>query len=301
MKEAIRTPLVGAFLVIAYTAAITMADAMTKHLAIAYEAPQVLMIVSAAVVFISMGTILVRNDTSALRTKAPRAMALRSGATVVAAVLFYYAFALLPFADVFLFIGMVPILAGLMSAPVLREKVSPATWVALCVGAFGVYLLFPGGHTDIGAGHIVAFGAAAAGTFAIVMSRYIARIEDNAIAQVFYPQLAVFICMLIATPFVWQPMSQFDLSLSLMCGITLFGARYALALAMQSLPAYAATPLINVQFVWMVVVGMVIFHEVPAAHTVSGAVFIVLSGLFLVYEQKVRATPARRETASTVS
>ena len=216
-----QAPLVGAALVAVYTGAVTISDAFTKHLATQFAAPQVLTICSATILVIIVLSALSRRRVFAVRTSCPRAMALRSVMTVFAAVLFYYAFALLPFADVFLFIAMVPIMAGLMSAPILRERVKPLSWVALFLGSFGVYLLFPGGLSGVVTGHVVAFFATLCGTLAIVMARYIARVEDNPLALVFYPQLAILLTMGAVSPLVWQPIHGVELLYAVLCGATM--------------------------------------------------------------------------------
>ena len=75
-----------------------------------------------------------RGPRQGLRTTCPRAMALRSVMTVISATCYFYAFRLLPFAEVFVFIGLVPLLAGLLSGPILGEHVRGPAWLALGAG-----------------------------------------------------------------------------------------------------------------------------------------------------------------------
>merc|ERR1711965_1135334 len=70
-------------------------------------------------------------------------MAVRAVLTVCAAIGFFQAFRLLPFADVFVFIALMPLIAAALSGPVLGERVRPATWTALLLGAGGVLCLMP--------------------------------------------------------------------------------------------------------------------------------------------------------------
>jgi len=211
--------LTGLGLVVLYTLTITLSDAFTKHLAASFQAPQVLVIVSGAILGLSLAfqtrhMRLGRRSAAEphpLKTTMPGAMALRALMTVVAAILFYYAFAMLPFADVFIFIALVPIFAGLLSAPILGEKVAPMSWLALGLASCGVILLFPEGRANATLGHAIAFFAAFSGTVAIVLGRLIARSEDAPMAQVFWPQAAVFASMALVAPFVWEPIGTSDL------------------------------------------------------------------------------------------
>lgn len=285
-----KTVAFGALLVVIYTALISSADAITKLIAGGYAAPQLFCLSGLIVVTLCALADRHRSQQRGLRTICPCAMALRSGATVLAAASFFYAFRYLPFAEVFLFIGLMPILAGLMSGPILGEHVRPSAWAALVAGFVGVICLFPTGLGSVTSGHGFALAAAAFGTFSMIMARFIGRYESNSIAQVFYPNLAIFGVMALALPFVWQPMPLSDLGLVVAYAALLFGARWLLVVALRQLAAYAVTPLMNLQFVWMVVLGAVFFDEFPATGTYLGVAIVIGSGLFLVWDQFAPAT-----------
>jgi drug/metabolite transporter (DMT)-like permease len=285
MSAAVRKTVLGAGLVVVYTALISSADAITKLIAGGYAAPQLFCLSGLLVVLFSALADRHPSQRRGLRTECPRAMALRSGATVLAAIGFFYAFRLLPFAEVFLFIGLMPLLAGLMSGLVLKEHVRPAAWMALGAGFIGVACLFPSGIDAISLGHVSALAGAVFGTFSMIMARYIGRYESNALAQVFYPNLAIFVSMGVALPLVWTPMPLADFGWVAAYAALLFGARWVVVVALRLLAAYAVTPLMNLQFVWMVVLGAVFFGELPAAGTLLGVAIVIGSGLFLVWDQ----------------
>ncbi len=289
--------LIGAGLVVIYTALISSADAITKLIAGGYAAPQLFALSGLIVVSLSILSDRHPSQRMGLATSCPRAMAVRSGATVLASVSFFYAFRNLPFAEVFVFIGLMPILAGLMSALILREHARPGAWIALGAGFVGVLCLFPEGVAGVSAGHLWAFSAAFFGTLSMVMARFIGRHETNALAQVFYPNLAVFAVMAVALPFVWKPMPLADLGWVVAYAVLLFGARWLLVVALRLLAAYAVTPLMNLQFVWMVVLGAVFFGEFPAPGTYVGVAIVIATGLFLIWDQ-LAPTTARKPALS---
>jgi len=290
--------LAGALLVVAYTGLIASADGITKLLAGQYSAAQIYALSGAMVA----GFCLLADRLPALRggfrTVCPRAMALRSGATLIAAVCFFYAFRLLPFAEVFVFIGLMPLLAGAMSGLVLKEPVRPAAWIALSAGFAGVLFLLP--HSDGGAhadwGHVVALGAVVSGTFSMTLARFIGRYERNSLAQVFYPNLTICLVMLLLLPFVWMPMPLADVAWAAAYAFLLFGARWLLVVALRLLASYAVTPLMNLQFIWMAVIGAVFFGEFPPASTYTGGAIVIASGLYLVWDQFAPAVPRLRNS-----
>ncbi|WP_417673646.1 DMT family transporter [Pseudodonghicola sp.] len=283
MSGARRQALVGAGLVVIYTGLIAAADAITKRIADGFEAPQMFAVSGAIVVGLSL--LLARGKRAAIRTGCPRSMMLRSAATVMAAVAFFQAFRLLPFADVFLFIGVMPVLAALMSGAILGEYPRPAAWGALLVGAVGVACLFPAGLHAVEPGHLWAGFAAVSGTFSMVMARFIGRHESNAIAQVLWPNLALFAVSLVGLPLVWRPMGLAELGWIAGYAGVLFLARWVSVVALRLLPAYAVTPLMNLQFVWMITLGALAFGEWPAAGTLLGAAIVIASGIYLLWDQ----------------
>jgi drug/metabolite transporter (DMT)-like permease len=236
-----------------------------------------------------------------MRTRAPGAMAARSLATVLAAVCFFEAFRRLGFAEVFLFIGLMPILSALMARPVLGEAVSPASWGALMAGLLGVICLFPQGISALSAGHAIALAAAVCGTLSIVLSRRIAAVESNALAQVFYPNLAILLSMGAVLPWVWVPMAWADAGWAVVYGVLLFAARWLLVLALRDLAAHAVTTLMKLQFIWMVGIGAAVFGEWPGANVFLGAAIVIGSGLFLVYDDQLRGKPAKARATATAA
>lgn len=285
--ERLSLPVLGTVLVVIYTVLITFSDALTKYLAQFYEAPQLLSIVALLIVLMSLGSGRIGKDRAraSLRTTCPGTMALRAGLTVLATVMFFDALATLVFAQVFLFIALVPLFSALMSGPVLGEKVRLSVWIALACGFAGVLFMVKVDLSAITTGHVSALIGSVSGTASIVLARYIGRFEDNSLAQVFYPQSAVFLSMVLLAPTGWQPMPLFDLMLAVACAVVLFSARLLLVIALRHLSAYAVTPLMNLQFVWMVLIGFVVFREVPEASTFFGAVIVMVSGAYLIFDQ----------------
>ena len=277
--------LAGVGLTALYTLLISTADAITKLFATSYAAPQLFALSGGIVALLALVSNRKAGQWRGVRTACPKAMAIRAGATVLGSIAFYYAFRLLPFAEVFLFIALIPLVAALMSGPVLGEPVRPQVWAALVVGTVGVMCLFPGGLSSVGLGHLVALAAVLLGTVSMVASRYIGQRDDNILSQVFYPNLALMAVMACALPFVFQPMGLADLGWAVAYAVFLFGARWVLVAALRMLPAYVVTPLMNLQFLWMVAIGFVAFGEVPWAGVFVGAAIVIAAGSWLVWDQ----------------
>ncbi len=301
------TPVLGALMVVVYTGVLSSADGITKLLAGGYEAAQIYVFSGAMIAGLCLLIAVLRpryaqEDTWEVagrtpararlwpwQTNCPRAMAARSLAAVIAALCFFYAFHLLPFAQVFLFIGLMPLMAGILSGLVLDEQIRLSAWAALLAGFIGVLFLFPTGLSSASLGHLLALGGAALGTFSMIMARYISRFDSDLLPQVFYPNLVLCLVMLPALPFVWQGMPLSDLAWTCGYAVLLFAARWLAVASLRLLPAYVVTPLMNLQFIWMVFIGAWAFGEMPSQGTWIGGLIVIGSGLFLLWGQVLAA------------
>ncbi|MGK7653057.1 DMT family transporter [Roseovarius sp. B08] len=287
-----KTVLLGVALTVIYTLLITGADAITKLFSANYAAPQMFALSGGLVAFFCLVAGHRTAATSVLATGCPWIMALRAAATVIGTCAFFYAFKLLPFAEVFLFIAIIPILAALLSRVMLKEYAGGQVWGAMILGVIGIATLFPGGLHSLGAGHLVAFLAVAMGAVSMVASRYIGQRDPGGLlSQVFYPNLALMIVMGGALPFVFVPMSWWDVLWVAYYAALLFGARWVLVAALKLLPAYVVTPLMNLQFLWMVAIGSMAFGERTGAGVFLGAALLITAGAWLVWDQVRAPTP----------
>ncbi|SEK30330.1 EamA-like transporter family protein [Roseovarius nanhaiticus] len=285
---------VGVGLTVIYTALISSADAITKMFAASYAAPQLFALSGGIVALLAVLVNRAGPNPRGVATRCPRAMAIRSTATVLGAGAFFYAFRLLPFAEVFLFIAMIPLITALLSGPVLGEAVRPQAWGAVCLGMIGLLCLAPRGLGTFQLGHAVALAAVLLGTVSMMASRYIGLRDGNLLAQVFWPNLALAGVSALALPFVWAPMGLGDLGWAVLYAGLLFAARWVLVGALKALPAYVITPLMNLQFLWMVAIGAAVFGEVPGTALYLGAALVITAGAWLIYDQAFPNGAARK-------
>lgn len=285
----------GLVLIVIYCVLATFADAATRLVAQEFEAPQLFFFSGAVGLTLSFALNRRTHGAGAMRPKAPWLLALRSALFVMSCAFYFYAFRALLFVEVFAFIALVPVIAALLSSPILKESVHPFSWVALLAGTGGMLVMHPSGFSSMSFGHFAALLGAMTGAISMVLARLISRYDSNALLQVFYPNVAICAVMALALPFVYQPMSLNFTLIIVGYGVLLFAARWVLILALAHLPAYVVTPLINLQFVFMLGLGYVAFGEVPSAQIVVGAMIIMTAGAMLVIEQYRRST---RETRS---
>ena len=97
-------------------------------------------------------------------------------------------------------------------------------------------------------------------------------------------------------PFVWVTPSWHDILFGIFIGVASTAGQWIVVLAFRYADASVLAPFSYTQLLWVSVLGFLIFGEVPDGWTVTGAAFIVASGLYTAHRER-----ARRSQLLTVS
>jgi drug/metabolite transporter (DMT)-like permease len=94
------------------------------------------------------------------------------------------------------------------------------------------------------------------------------------------------LCALV--PFVWVAPTWHDIAFGILIGVASTAGQWIVVLAFRYADASVLAPFSYTQLLWVSILGFVIFGEVPDLWTVTGAVFIVGSGLYTAHRERVR-------------
>ena len=281
-------------------------DVVIKVLGGAYSPIQ---IVFFSVVFsFPLATLYLMRDTTSgtLLPKHPYWMAARTVAAVITGFSAFYAFSVLPLAQVYAIIFASPLLITVMAIPVLGEVVRLRRGIAVIIGLIGVLIVLRPGQTELGLGHLAALAAAVCGAFASIVVRKIGR-EERTVVIMLYPMMANFLIMAALLPLVYQPMPIDDLARVGVVAVFAWIAGRFLIAAYNSGEAVVVAPMQYSQMIWATAYGFFFFDEVPDGGTILGTSVIILSGLYIVLRESnsaessspVLRTRSRPETGTT--
>jgi drug/metabolite transporter (DMT)-like permease len=111
---------------------------------------------------------------------------------------------------------------------------------------------------------------------------------EHAITTMTYSSITG-VCILSAlVPFVWVTPSWNDILFGILIGVASTAGQWIVVLAFRYADASVLAPFSYIQLLWVSILGFVIFGEVPDIWTVSGAIFIVASGLYTAHRERVR-------------
>jgi drug/metabolite transporter (DMT)-like permease len=112
--------------------------------------------------------------------------------------------------------------------------------------------------------------------------------QERAATTMAYSSIAG-VCILSAVaPWVWVAPSWQDVLLGVFIGVASTAGQWIVVLAFRYADASVLAPFSYTQLLWVAILGFLVFGEVPDVWTVSGAVFIVASGLYTAHRERVR-------------
>jgi drug/metabolite transporter (DMT)-like permease len=274
---------------------LSVMDGLIKFVSESHPTAQVVFFRSTIGLF-PIAVMLVR--AGSLRPLQTRRLGLHLGRGLIAAIAtfsLFYAFSALPLGDVYAIGFAAPLFVTAMSVPLLGEPVGWRRWAAVIVGFGGVLLMvLPRGASSDG---LVSIGVAAAllGTagyaLSLVLMRRLGSTETN-VAMVFYGGIVTTV-LGVAGVFLgdlapwlgWATPEGLDLVLLIVIGV--IGGAGALMMAQAF---RVATPSVLVPFeytgmVWGVLIGWVVWHDVPTAWIWGGTGLVVASGLYILHRE----------------
>jgi drug/metabolite transporter (DMT)-like permease len=210
--------------------------------------------------------------------------AIRTVATMLTGLLAFYAFSVLPLAQVYSILFAMPLIITVLAIPILGEKVGFHRWMAVIVGLIGVLVVLRPDDVQLELGHLAALGAAFSGATASVIVRKIGQ-EERLVVLMIYPMIVTFFVMAIVLQFNYVPMPLEDMRISFLIALLgVIGTLFVIASYRLGEAAIVA-PMQYSQIIWASVFGYVLFDEQMNSSAVIGTAIIIASGLYIVLRE----------------
>ncbi|SLN77714.1 DMT family transporter [Oceanibacterium hippocampi] len=276
----------GILCIFAGAAAMSGLDAIGKFLVERYPVMQVLGIRAALAVAFLVPMIMYQGGLKVLRTDRPWVHLVRASAGMAAFLCFFFAVRVMNLADAVTVAFAAPLFMTALAVPILGEKVGIRRWSATIVGFLGVMLVVePTGGLAPGA--LLAIGAAVFYALAQVVTRSLGRTESM-LSLVAYMSIMQLIVAGAVTPFVWVPVDPAHIWLLVMMAVLGLGAHYLTAVAYSRVAVAILAPFEYTALLWAVLLGYLVFQEIPAGNVWLGAAIIAGAGLYTAYRERAR-------------
>ena len=278
------TRLTGVLFAIAANGLFATSDTLVKLLSLHYPIFQIIAM-QASVACIVVGVVIWRDKAYRLSTiRNPKMLIGRGFLAGVGTVSGFYAFSLLPLADVYSITFGSPLVVTVAAAWLLGERTPPARWAAILVGFSGILIMVQPGYAALSLGHLTAFLNVFVGAGVILIMRTIGSQENRAVmvAAVMAGQLTASLPGL----FLSHAPEWGDAGLVIVAGLVMVSAQFLMIEALRRAPASSVAPMQYTKLIWAIPVGLFVFGDEPKLHVLAGALVVIGSVLYLLDHQR---------------
>jgi len=227
------------------------------------------------------------------RMRHPLAVQGRALIGLTASVLSVFAFTTIPLAEVYAVAFLSPLFVTLLSMLLLREQVGPWRWFAVVAGFAGVLIVVRPGFRELEWGHAAALAMAVLSASSIILMRSLSGKERHTTILGFLILYGVaFNGIAMAATSMRMP-SPAEWGILLLAGAFAAAGHIMLLRATHYAQANHIAPTHYSQIVWAVVLGALLFDELPDIWSVIGLCIIAGSGLLTILRERIRLGTVR--------
>lgn len=282
-----RHRMTGIALMCGAVASFAVLDATAKYLGGHMDTLQVVWARYASAFLLTLAVVNPLSRPGLTRTRRPVLQFARSALLLGSTLFNFLAFRHLQLDQALSILFSTPFIVAILAGPLLGEWIGWRRWLAILAGFSGVLLVTRPGHGGIHPAALYSVASAVCYSLYIVTTRILSRTESDQ-TTLFYSNLVGFLVMTPVLPFVWSMPGNWWL-IALMVGFGAFAGfgHYLLIAGHRLAPASILAPFIYTQLVWAVLLGYLIFRDVPSNWTLAGAAVVIASGLYLLHRERV--------------
>jgi len=258
-------------------------DALGKFMVATYSVGQLLMLRACAALLV-LAPMVWRQRAEFWPIERPWLQLLRVTLSTLEVAAFFLATVYLPLADVVTYYLACPIFVTALSAIVLRERVGWRRWSAILIGFCGVLIALRPSAQTVSWPALIALGGSTSFAVLMLITRSLRGTPDIVLASSqFVGTLTLGALM---SPFGWATPSLGSLVLFAAAGCISVSALLCVNRALKLAPASVVVPYQYSMIVWAVMLGYVVFGDVPSWATILGAAIIIGAGLYIFLRER---------------
>ncbi len=220
-----------------------------------------------------------------LRSVAPGLQISRGLCAIISATAFVFALRHVPLADAVAVSFAAPFMVTVLGALLLGEQVGVRRWSAILAGFVGTLIVIRPGFGVFHPAIFLVLLAAAAFAFRQILSRYLGN-RDRTDTTLAYTALTTIVLLAIPLPFFWQaPVSLNHIGIMAVMALLAGTGEYLIIRALEIALAVVVAPMQYAMIVFSSVWGFLIFGHIPDVWTWTGALVIIVSGVYMMVRE----------------
>lgn len=215
----------------------------------------------------------------------------RAALAAIAMAAGYTAIAYLPLADFTALSFSRAFFLTVLAVIILGEVVGPRRWLATIAGFVGVVVVLGPGTSSFSPYALLVLLGAFATALIFVIVRALS-VSEGSLTIMSYQSILVGVMV---TPFAlsgWVPLTRSEWFVAIGIGASGLLAQMASIRALRVAPASLVAPADYTRLVWAMLLGFLLFSELPTLYSGLGAILIVISALGVLIETREAAPPA---------
>jgi drug/metabolite transporter (DMT)-like permease len=282
-------PWLGIFFMLIACALFPVQNAVVKLLTGLYPYQEVVWVRLSTHLVLMCIVFLPRRGLSLLRTRAPIQQAICSAGLLGATVFFFAAAKSVTVTDAIAISFVSPLAVTFLAWPFLGERITPMRLASVAIGFVGVMIVIrPGSSVFQWVSFLIVGSAVSYAVYQIIVRRVAA--VDSPATTAFYSALGCTIATSFFVPFYWRTPDKWqDVALMMSLGVSGGFGHYCVARAFSYAPANLIAPLNYTQMIGSVVIGYLMFAEVPDFYTWLGSAVIIAAGLLVGWQGRSKA------------
>ena len=280
IKTISKPEVIGIFFAIFAYLAFSLLDTIQKTLIIYYSVFQILFIKYFFTFFLSLIESKRKKNFKFYLTSNWKLQLLRSLLSILESGCFILAFRYLSLADAHSIGALTPIVVVLLSYIFLREKISPRIWFAVFIGFIGVLIVMRPGLTVFDPASLIPLAAAFFLGLYQIVTRKVSAVDNNE-TSLFYAGIVGMFLMGFISFFYWKPISVDFILMFLGVGALYSSGVYFQIVALSKARASIVQPFHYTLIFWSIIFGFLFYKDIPDLFTITGAVVIIISGVYI--------------------
>ena len=268
------------FAIFAYLS-FSILDAIQKTLVLHHSIFQLLLVKYFFVLCLSLFESKRKNNYLFYKSKNIKLQIFRSLLSMIESGCFVLSFKYLSLANAHSVGSLAPVIVVALSTIILKEKVSPKTWIAIFIGFIGVLIILrPTSSIFDPKALLPLIAAFILGLYQIVTKK-VSKHDTNE-TSLFYTSIIGLIIMSLLSSKFWTPVDKSSYSMFIGIGIFFSLGLYLQIIALSKARASIIQPFHYTLIFWAIIFGYIFYNDIPDMFTVIGALIITCSGIFVL-------------------
>lgn len=219
-----------------------------------------------------------------LRIGRPAAHVVRAVSMALSVTCFILGLRFLPLGETVAITFAGPLFVTALATPLLGEIVGWRRWTAVVVGFAGILIIARPTAELFQLAALLPLGAALLAALRDLLTRRMTASESSE-AILLTTTLGLILSGLLTLPFAWTPIGWDDVAVMAASGVFATAGHYYTIETFRHAETALVSPFKYLTIVWAIVIGIVVWGDIPDAWMLAGTSVVVASGLYILHRE----------------